>query len=1025
MNRVLMLFVCILMCVQSSWAQSKVLKGVVTSAEDNSPIPGASVVVKGTTIGAVTDYDGKFQLKVPNDSKVLRISYVGMTEQELTIGSKTEFKVQLKSSQVDLDDVIVVAYGTAKKESFTGSATTVKSEEVLKTSGGITKALQGTVAGVQVVGGSVRIRGYGSFNASSGPLYVVDGVIGAPTPSDEDIASMTILKDASSTALYGSKGANGVILITTKTGSKLKKPQIQFSYKKSNIDPIDPDFDYMDAGQHYQYIHEGLYNYAKGYGKDDEFCTNYSNQKTNAKLGHNPYNMTYPIGADGKLDEKAQLLYSTNWRDAVLKPADLDEYIFSIRGNNGKTNYSWSNFYSKYKGFVEESKYDNFNSRFSFDTKVSPIVDMGLKINLSYYQGSGTYTDAANENNMYYMSNSITPTAPMYKMKKVKEKPDGTYEYAYDLDYNGNKQYNYDNPNYQGYNPVGLMELDESNDYYFSAYIAPFIRIKPAKGLTLNVNGSAKAYGSRSSSYTNNLHGSGVTNNGRSYRSDVFTRRYYAHSDFVYETDFAAVHHIEILAGAESYYYHKNTTGASIYGLPMGDVSNELSYGVDPQKPSSSTLESTSLSYLSRIRYSLMDKYYIDGSFRRDGSSKFGPNNRWGNFWSVGASWRISQEDFLKESDVIDNLKLRGSYGVTGNDGIGSYKYGDYYGFGYSYLSDLGIVHNNLPNYDLGWEKQDNLSLGIDYSLLHRISGTLEVYKRNTSSLLMDRPIPYTTGFSSVTKNVGEIENRGIEFEINALAVKTKHFQWNTVLTFTKNINEIVEIPESWVSGTKKYVQGKSRYEYFIRDWAGVNPDNGKPQWYMDQKDPKTGAVSKVKTSDYGSATKYFVGQSTPDFFGGFNNDFKFYGFDLSCQIIYSVGGNVYDYAYAHLMHDGSSKTGVSAVEAMNSWKKKGDITDIPQNIWDNKSHSSSTSTRFLVDGDFLKVKNVTLGYTIPSRITKKVGVSNLRFYVNADNLFILTDMKSGDPEISLSGNGSSYTLPMYRTVRFGVNINF
>ncbi|RKE03786.1 SusC/RagA family TonB-linked outer membrane protein [Marinifilum flexuosum] len=1000
--------------LQGLLAQSREVSGIVTSAEDGLSIPGVSVIVKGTTIGTSTDFDGKYSINVPEGESILVFSFVGMTAQELAVKGST-MNVVMQPASVDVDEVMVVAYGTAKKESFTGSASVVKKDDIVKVSGGIGKVIQGKVAGVTVMGGDIRIRGFGSFSASSSPLYVVDGVVGAPKPNDEDIENFTVLKDAASTALYGSRGANGVIIITSKKGKKDKKPTFEVKYQHSVEKMIEPEWELMNAGEYYQHQFKGMVNYV-GESRAYTYFNYYMNNK-------NPYNMAEPFNLDGSLKEGAKLLYDTNWKDEALENASKDEIYVAASGGSENSNYHWSARMYKYDGFVRTSKSKGANTRFNYTIDLRDNLKVNVNSTISYYEGSGTYTTKANENNHLYLSYVLSPAAPMYQLNQI-DNGDGTHSYEYVLDKQGNRVYDYSNPNYKNYNPIGLMEADFDDNYGFSAFFAPSITYEVIDGLTLKGQLSGRLNTRRGDSFQNPYYGSGSTENGLSTKETYHTMDWTMHTSANYKFEVGDDHSFDVIVGYEAADYDYQDFYATKNGYSLGDISTELSTGNSPRYAGSSTTEVGLISYLSNLNYDFRDKYYMSASFRRDGSSKFGEDNKWGNFWSVGFSWRISEENFLS-ADWITNLKLRTSYGVLGTNDIGNYKFGDYYSLGANYGGITGVSHTNLPNAQLGWEESDNFSVGVDFDLFDsKLSGTIEYFNKNTDGLLYNVPLPTTTGFPSVLMNIGEMQNSGFEMELSG-KILSGEFNWNADLTMTYIKNEIKSLPvDQVIQGTKRWIAGDSRYEYYIREWAGVDPEDGRAQWYMDQENAD-GTVEKVKTKSYSKATRYNMGQSTPKFFFGLNNNLSYKGFDFSVQTVAAFGHKIYDGQYQTFMHDGSGKATNLAKDALNSWTPENTNTDIPKYRWANNTSSNSTSSRWLVDGDFVKIKNITLGYTVPERFLDKMFLNYARVFMTVDNVHSFSDYKSGDPEISLAGVSNGYSFNPATTYRMGINIKF
>lgn len=985
-------------------------------------MPGVSVSIVGTTTGVSTDIEGKWTLKVSN-SDILEFSSMGMVTQRVKVNTNNRINIVLKENRVLVDEIMVVAYGTAKKESFTGSATSVKKEEVVKIAGSIGKKIQGKVAGVQVIGGDIRIRGFGSLTAGATPLYVVDGVVGSPKPNDEDIETITVLKDAASTALYGSRGANGVIIIQSKKGNKNSKPVFTVKYEKTFNKLIEPQWNIMNAAQFFKMHFQGA-------GHD------YTQTLTN--ITHNPYNIDKPYkqNADGKwiLDPKAKLLYDSNWKEKALKISQEDQVYVAVTGGTETTNYHWSAKAFDYKGHTEPSFSKGVNTRFNFKSELNERVTVTMNTRIGYSEGNSSYTSKANENNKLYLSYILSPVAPIYAGTRTIDPSSGLYKYVYDLDAKGKKRWDWGNPNYKDYNPLALMKMDWDKSYSFSAYVAPQIDVKLIDGLIYTARGSVFFSTSKGDYWQNPFHGSGQTETGLSQRSTSHTKDWNFHSSLKYKFELANDHHFNLFLGYEVNDRDYESFYGQSKGYPLGDITTELNSGQEPKKVNSYTSGRAMISYISNFQYNILRKYFISASFRRDGSSKFGPDNRWGNFWSVGGSWRISQESFMENVEWINNLKLRASYGVLGTNSIPDYKYGNYYSMGANYMGAAGFYHTGLPNYMLGWEQSDNYSAGLDFDFFgdSRLTGTFEYYYKNTDGLLYDVDIPVSTGFPSILKNIGEMHNTGIEIELNA-KILTGNFKWNANATLSTVKNKITSLPvKQYISGTKRWIVGGSRYDYYIQEWAGVNRTNGDPLWFCEKNDGIKDASGKDIMVDgrnvtnlYDKAQKYNLGQSTPEAFWGFTNSFEFKGIDFSVQLIGAWGHKVYDGRYATFMHDGSGKAGNLCVDALDAWTPNNKDSKLPKFVYLNTNKSNDTSSRWLVDGTFIKFKNITLGYTLPIDVAESLGLTRLRMYCTIDNLYSISDYKSGDPEISLAGVSSGYTLPTSTTLRFGININF
>lgn len=1023
MKRIMIIVLFLFLGLHFAFAQGRIITGTVTNATDGSTIPGVQVIVKNSLSGTTTNIDGVYNFTVEQTATVLQFKYIGLKTVEVVIGNQTTINVVMEEDLLMLNEIIVVAFGTAKKSSFTGSAAVIRNEEITQVSGGIIKAIQGTVAGVQVVGDEIRIRGNGSFTASGTPLYVVDGVVNAPQPNEEDIESITVLKDAASTSLYGSRGANGVIIITLKKGKKNSKPTFEVKYQKSFFKPIKEDYDYMNAEQHFRTTWEGLRNrqLRNDISLADANAT--ANSDIISLYKHNPYNMDQPFDADGNLKSNAELLYSSDWVDAILRKAVRDELYIGSSGGSDNFNYHFSLFYNNYQGLVDNNKTEDFAAEVSLNANVNENISIGIRTRIEYKNGQNMAQNGG-ENNLFMVAKDLNPVNPIYMLLK-NPNGDGTWTYDYNLDDLGNKQYEYTNSQYNGYSPLGLMEYDYDKSYRFNSFISPFLKAKLMEGLEFYTYGSARLNTLRGDYWQTNLYGSGATVNGLSYKEASHSSLLSGHAQLTYKFDLNAQHHFDVLVASSREQYKYSDFDVDLLGFPLGEISQEFTGGTVAQKPNSSTNKDAKIAYLSNVKYNYKDRYYLSTSFRRDGSAKFGKNNRWGNFWSVGSAWRVSEEDFMQDMDWVDNLKFRISYGVTGTDAIDSYMFGNYFNMGNNYDHMIGLVHSSLPNDNLGWESNYQLSTAIEFGIFRTFSGIIEVYNKNTKDLLLSVPIPLTTGFESVFRNIGEMKNMGIELTLNNINIKTDDFTWRSMFTMSYNKNEITKLPEGNPidDGSKRRAEGHSYFSFYMREWAGVNPENGMAQWNMDILDANDNVTGTEVTEDYSLASKYFVGNSVADVFGSIKNDFTYKGFGLSVNIYYSIGGKIYDGAYARVMHDGADGVAQLSTDALGAWKQPGDITDIPMYINNNTTSSELMSSRWLVDGSFVKLKNVSFSYNLSKDICKKLKVSSLKFFVTGDNLFTFSKFKSGDPEQRLSGRSFGYLYPNVRTIRVGLHL--
>lgn len=1026
-----------LLAVTSAFAQNRTVKGKVTGADDGLGLPGVSVRVKGTTIGASTGIDGDYVISVPADAKTLTFSYVGFLPQEVQIGANTTINVTLRTDAKQLDEVMVVAYGTVKKESFTGSAAVVKGD-VLENRPvtSFEKALQGAVAGVTVssVSGqpgatsTVRVRGVGSISASSTPLYVIDGVpvttgdlTQVATTADvlstlnsSDIESVTVLKDASASSIYGSRAANGVVLITTKKG-KAGKTQFNVSSTGGYSSPAVEKHDILGADQYYKY-YWNYYNKARlAAGDSPDAAALAANTSTRGTLGVNPFNTPNPYGANGTLASGAALYYDTDWRDAVLRRGVTKDLNVSASGGTDKTKFFISGGSFDQKGIVIGSDFKRYSGKINLANEVNKWLNVGINTTLGYTE-QNTPAGSGGGANPVRFADLVSPVYSLYQRDASGNpvvSPEGGYVY------------NYVNPISLDFNPVGLAEMDQFFTRTARVIANPYAEIKFLKNFTAKTNFAVDYINNRERLFYNPLHGNGANVKGRAARYTVEDVTLTIANTLTYDKQFG-VHSLNVLAGQEAYKTNYDNIQTQKTGFPFAGV-DELVAGSTPVTASSYTTSKRLSSYFGRVNYDFNDKYYFSGSLRRDGSSVFGTDNKFGTFYSLGGAWRISQEDFLKNVTWLEELKLRASYGTSGNDRIGRYDAQGLYGVGYNYGGKPGITYTQLQNDQLKWESNTQTDIGIDFSLLKgRINGEASYYKRGSTGLLYAQPLSYTTGFTSIVTNLASMDNWGFDFSVGGDAIAKDNFTWTVSTNLTTNNNEIKKLTtNAVVDGTKRLVVGGNRYEFYMREWAGVNPANGLPQWYMDEigADGKpTG--NRVKTSSYNAATRYEMGSSLPKFTGGLTNKFRYKNLDLNVFMFYSVGGKVYDGLYSALMHGGATSGQSLSTDMVNAWQNPGDVADVPRFVPRNTDQSNSTSSRFLYDGSYVRLKNVTLGYNLDRSLTQRIGVNNVRIFATAENAFTFAKHKGMDPEVEITGLNDN-DVPNIKTFSVGLNFGF
>lgn len=936
------------------------ISGTVIS--DGEPLPGVSVQIKGETTGTITDMDGKYSISAPSDA-ILVYRFVGLKTVEQSVNGRNMINVTLESDSKELDEVMVVAYATAKKYSFTGAASTVKGDEIAKLQvASVSRALEGTVSGVQASAASgqpgtdaeIRIRGIGSINASSAPLYVVDGVpfdgsVNSINP--DDIASMTVLKDAASAALYGSRGANGVIIITTKQGQTDSKTTVNVKASFGGSNRAVRDYDRIGTNDYFQLYWEALRNQ---YAKDTE---NYTPATAAAQAskdlvtklmgdGPNPYGTNYPqpVGTDGKLVDGARPLWDFDWSDAMEQQALRTELNLNVSGGGQKNQYFFSAGYLNDKGIALESGYQRFNLRSNITSEMTSWLKGGVNMSFAHSMQNYPVSSDTKTSNVINAGRTMPGFYPIYEVNA-----DGSLK----TDANGELI-----PDFGSYRPSGstlnwnlpaTLPLDKSERMKDEFSGRTFLEVTFIPGLRFKTSFNFDLINYNSLDFTNSLIGPSVTTGGGSSRVNTRTFSWTWNNIVTYDKTIGE-HHFNILAGQEAYSYRYDELSASRTKMALPDMP-ELVVGSQLTGGSGYRIDYALAGYFTQLLYDYQSKYFFSASYRRDGSSRFAPETRWGNFWSLGTSWRIDRENFMiSTSDWLSALTLKASYGAQGNDNLGTY----YASKGlYAIVSNLGenaLVSDRIATPKLKWETNLNFNVGIDFSLWNsRVSGSFDFFQRRSKDLLYSRPVAPSLGYKSVDENVGALKNTGIELSLNGTLINTQDFIWKLGLNLTHYKNEVTELPlkDMPPSGVNKLAVGRSVYDFYTKEWAGVDPENGNPLWYMDILDKDDNVVGRGTTSVYKDATDYFVNKSSlPKVYGGFNTSFSYKGVELSAIFAYSVGGYIMNRDITMILHNGSSAGRAWSKEILNRWTPENRYTDVPV-LATTTNNWTSYSTRF------------------------------------------------------------------------------
>jgi len=1008
------------------------ITGTVTNETTGEPIPGVSIVVKGqTAVGTSTDMDGNYQLNVPSDAQTLVFSFVGMETQEVAINGRSEINVALVESVSELDEVIVVAYGTQKKASFTGSASTIKAENLENAPvPSFEQALQGLSAGVQVGSGSgqpgstnqIRIRGFGSISSGNSPLFVVDGVPVASgdfgglgtsslnimsTIDPADIETITVLKDAAAASLYGSRAANGVVLINTKSGKagkttfRVKSEYGMSDFAMENAPMVGPE-------KEYEFKHMGFVNAYVDAGYTE------SESQDLATQGMESYFPNYdPDRPDSDYD----------WDDALFRTGQTQNHKFSANGGNESTTFYGSLNYFKNEGVAEGSDYDRYMGRINLEHKANDVFTLGFNSSLAVIE-----QQTIPSSSLYYVNPMWASKGFLNRLTPIRNE-DGSYNR--DIVFGAY-------PNVV--RELGLTFQDENlyrsqNKAFISANVMEGLQLKSTFGYDYIANDAERFWPPSSSD--------GETHNGYGSKEHNLRKYLTSSNTLTYDKTLADVHNVNFLAGYEIEAVKNETTFTDGHGYP-NDQLRFLGNAAEAYSTGSTMSDRRLISYLSRLNYDYNNKYYISASFRRDGSSKLGANTRWGDFWSLSGSWRVTEEPFMQGFTWMDDMKIRASYGTNGTLPGPWYGTLALYSYGANYIGNPGSYVSQIPNPNLEWEKSKNMNIGVDLSLFNMLTIEAEYYSRRTTDLLLQVPISRTTGFSTVWQNVGEMVNKGVELTINSVNFHKGDFYWSTQLNLSHNKNTIEELYKGEDIQSFPFIlrEGESYNSFYLRDWAGVDPETGQGGWYViDQIDDNDDGLidREVRVDEDGdgewditrnssAANKDIVGTSDPDLFGGITNTFRYKGFDLSFLFNFKLGGqSYYDLAY-YLWNDGYRyPAGITEYQYENQWRESGDNAEFPRYVmFGSGINTHFNSDRRLNDATYVRLKNLSFGYTLPEKFTQRAGLSKVRLYVNAVNLWTWAAFDHYDPETTARGFGfANSDFPPLKTVTFGAELNF
>ena len=1059
-----------------AFAQNVTVTGSVKDSSTDEFVPFASIQLKGTMTGASTDADGLFSMTVPANG-VLVFSSLGYHSVEVPVDGRSTIHVVLDPDSETLKETIVVAFGTSTKEAFTGSAKVLNDEKLAQSQvTNVTSALAGQVAGVQLVSSNgapgasstIRVRGISSINAGNDPLIIVDG---APFDGDmnniapSDIESMTVLKDAASNALYGARGANGVIMITTKKG-KLGQANVSFDAKVGvNTNALQEYETISDPRAFYEQHYKALYNYyvsedGLGLSADEAYMRANENLFDAAAggLGYQTYTIPegqYAIGRNGRFNPAAtegyvlgnHLVKADDWADEVYRNGVRQEYTLTVSGAQDKMSYYSSLSYLNNEGITEKSDHQRLTARLKGDYQAKKWLKIGANVSYTKFEFNSLGNNGSDGStaNIWAFTSQIAPVYPLYVRNA-----DGSQYY----DVNGIALLDHGNGNLSNggipgasrpfitdANPVLANKYNTNNSEGNALSAQGYIDVDIVKGLKFTINASATLDETRSNYVYNPYYGQFRSTGGTV--SVGHSRSYAWNSQQLlnYSRKFGN-HNVGVLLGHE-YYSNKGYYVGASKSQMFSQENKELDGAVvDGQSATSYQTHYNNEGYFARAQYDYLERYFVSGSFRRDASSRFHPDNRWGNFWSAGAAWIISKENWYNVP-WLNELKLKASIGSQGNDSIGSYRYTDIFGIVPS-DGKISTIFSSKGNKDITWETNTNFNAGVEFSFLDgRISGGLEYFNRMTTDMLFPTPVAPSQGYTSLYKNVGDMNNYGVEGDFHFVLLNTKNVQWdfnlnasylkNTVVSLSDNVkdSEVYDVNgnkhEGFTRGSFFVTEGSSMYTWYTYDYAGVDPETGKSLWWKNTYDEDDNFTGREKTDDYSKATKYLTGMTTlPPLFGGFGTSIRAYGVDFSINFTYQVGGKQYDGTYQTFMYSPtSSQVGFNYhKDLLQSWTSENKSSDIPRFQYAD-TYANAGSTRFLTSASYLNLQNVNLGYTLPERLTRKFLVSSLRIYVSAENLYYWSARKGFDPRQDFEGGTTATRYSPMRTVSGGITVKF
>lgn len=977
------------------------VKGQVTSAEDGLGMPGASIVVKGTSAGTITDFDGNYEIEVDNGATLV-FSFMGYKSQEHK--AVPHLSVTLQSDAIMMQEVVSLGYSSVKKAELSSAVVTVSADQLTDvTTSDVGNMLQGKVAGVQVTnaGGQpgdaaqIRVRGTGSITASSDPVYVVDGVMGASF-NPQDVETISVLKDAGATGIYGAAAAGGVIVVTTKQGKKNDKLSVDIKATAGAKQALYSNYKMMNSAELYNF-HKSLYS------------------KT-------VFNSQYP---------KSLLQQDYNWQDEFFKTGVVQDYYVSVKGGSEKVGYYAGLSYYGEEGTLKCTGMQKVSGQFSMNADLTKWLDMSVRASFSKssvdYAPSWTMLDDAfnkmpwdnpyeldadgNSTGKYLYVNGDTRSdngGKWWSQSKWNALNTTQYNYAKsnNFDFNGTLVFNVHFTDWLHFTTTNTF----STGYYKSTeYRDPrAFDSEYANGYLSNSIGLSKSFGTINILKANGQWGQ---------------------------------HSLSGMLGYEYSTWKSEYTNAAGTGMPNGvDALNSCT----PHSVGGYEIPGASWATFIQAQYDYGKRYFLTATFRAEASSIFAPKNRVGYFPSVAASWLISNEEFMKSQDVVSFLKLRASYGITGNNNIPAYKYLATYALNSLYQNKVSATPSRLANPLLHWETANMAAVGIDLAFINRIDMSIDLYNTDNTGLLLNVPVAPSTGFFEVTKNAGSVRNQGIEYRLDANVLNIDKWNWNIGFNIGFNRNRVTKTPngpflQTASSVSQQVKEGQDIYSWYMKEWAGVDPENGDPLWYVVDENEQyvlDENGNKTTTNDYNATNAHVVGKATPLFSGGLNTQLSWNGIFLSVNTNFTYGNKIYNYTRMSTDADGAyvgynQMSIENSVQGWSRWEKAGDVATHPKAMLNGNKNSNAISSRYLEDGSYFRIKNLTVGYDFPTKLIKKAYMTRCRIYFSADNLFTATKFSGMDPEITLTTSTYdlagmySNTYPVGRTFQGGVEISF